>query len=632
MCGIAGFVSTRESAESRAEAVRRMCTAMIHRGPDDEGHATIHEATLGMRRLAIFDPAHGHQPMQTADGRYTLVFNGAIYNHRELRAELEQAGHAFKTHCDTEVLLLAYAHWQEQCLPRLRGMFAFAIWDDRERRLVLARDPFGIKPLYYARLASGGLLFGSELNALLASDRLPREIDPVSAGEYLAWFSVPAPRTIYRGIFNLPPGQSLKFDQGGRLGTQPWWRFPAAHASGHTARSYPEFVAGLRVQLEDSLRAHRLADVPVGAFLSGGMDSSAVAGLMVRSGMNRLKTFSIVFKEREFSEQSAARHTAGVFGTEHHEELITGTRLAADLPKILSSYDQPTGDGINTYYASQTARQGGVTVALSGLGGDELFGGYPSFTDLPRLKRWLPLWRTLPEAARRRLISFLNAQPSVRARKLADFLAYARDLHELAALRRRVMPESGRLNLLSPEARLLALRLGPAHPMLEDIAFELTGADDFQIISAWELRTYMADVLLRDSDVFSMTHSLELRVPLVDRVLFEWLWAQPSKFKFAADQSKRALADAAGDAIPDAVRRRRKQGFTLPFSPWMRGPLRPFLDDTFSSAALAACPWVEPKNVRLLWQNFLQDGEPRAWSRLWSLAVLIDFARRRARA
>ncbi|MBP6508135.1 MAG: asparagine synthase (glutamine-hydrolyzing) [Opitutaceae bacterium] len=631
MCGIAGFINTRESADNRHAVVARMCAAMLHRGPDDAGIESKNEATLGMRRLAIFDPANGHQPMVSQDGRYTLVFNGAIYNFRELRTELEALGHRFRTQCDTEVLLAAYVAWGEGCLARLRGMFAFTVWDDREHLLFAAHDALGIKPLYYARLPSGGVLFASEVNALLASGRLTREIDPTSVGEYLAWFSVPAPRTIYRGIANLPPGHSLTLDANGRFRTQAWWHFPAPTQPAPTCASYQDFVQGLRHQLEDSIKAHRVADVPVGAFLSGGLDSNAVVGLMARTSPSKLKTFSLIFGEAGYSEQSSARLAAETYGTEHHEELITGARVADDLPRILGSFDQPTGDGINTYYASQTARRGGVTVALSGLGGDELFGGYPSFRDMPRLHRWLPLWRQLPGRIRSMILARLNARPDVRSRKLADFLTHARDLHELASLRRRVLPENARLALLAPEARHLAQRLGPNHPMLEDFAFELSGADPFQIISAWELRTYMADVLLRDSDVFSMAHSLELRVPFVDRPLLEWLWPQPTRFKFDPRHVKRALADAVADIVPAAIRQRRKQGFTLPFPLWMRDELRPFLDETFSPASLAACPWLESGEVLRTWDQFKLHGETRAWSRVWSLAVLINFANRRAR-
>lgn len=633
MCGIAGFFSSKLAPVEREAAVGRMIRRQAHRGPDDSGIFSDGDATLGMCRLAIIDPANGHQPMTSPDGRFAVVFNGAIYNYRELQAELAAAGAwNFRTNCDTEVLLAAFAHWGAASLARFRGMFAFAVWDAREKTLFAARDPLGIKPLYYARLPGTGVVFASELNALLASGPVSREIDPASAGEYLAWFSVPAPRTIYRGIANLPPGHSLSIDAQGRVRVQSWWQMPAPDQPARRATNYQDFVHGLRHQLEDTIRAHRVADVPVGAFLSGGMDSTAVVGLMARASGQRLKTFSLIFDETEFSEQAAARLAAQNFGTDHHEEVLTGARVASDLPRLLDSFDQPTGDGINTYYVSQAAHRGGVKVALSGLGGDELFGGYPSFRDLPRLSRLLPFWRRVPGRVRTQVVETLRDRPSVRARKLADFLAHARDLHELASLQRRVLPEAVRLSLLAPEARREAWRLGPNHPMLEDFAFELIGADAFQVISAWELRTYMTDVLLRDSDVFSMAHSLELRVPFVDRQLLEWLWPQPAWFKYDARVAKRALADATADLVPAAIRSRRKQGFTLPFARWMLAELRPFLDHTFSPASLAACPWLEPNAVARLWQDYTTGRDRRAWSRVWTLAVLIAFANRRPSA
>jgi asparagine synthase (glutamine-hydrolysing) len=628
MCGIAGIFSSKLGPEERSNLVARMVRRQAHRGPDDQGFHSDGDLTLGMCRLAIFDPANGHQPMNTPDARFTIVFNGAIYNHRELRAGLEAEGVVFRTHCDTEVLLAAYARHGADCLPRLRGMFAFAVWDARERSLFAARDPLGIKPLYYARLPDQGLAFASELNALHAVGLVPREIDPAAVGEYLAWFSVPAPRTIYRGLANLPPGHCLTLDARG-LHTRAWWRLPDPVQPGRVAANYQDFVHGLRHRLEDSIRAHRVADVPVGAFLSGGMDSTAVVGLMARLGGPRLKTFSLVFGESGYSEQASARLAARTFGTEHYEDLLTGARVAADLPRLLAAVDQPTGDGVNTYYASRLARAGGVTVALSGLGGDELFGGYPSFDRLPRLQRWLPWWQRLHGGVRGRALDFLRSRPGTRPRKLADFLAHARDLHELASLQRRVLPEVQRLALLSPEARRLAVRLGPNHPLLEDYAFELIGADPFQIISAWELRTYMTDTLLRDSDVFSMAHSLELRVPFVDRVLLEWLWPQPAWFKHDPRMPKRALADATADLVPAAIRHRPKQGFALPFAQWMRAELRPFLDETFSAASLAACPWLDAAEVARLWQNFTTRHDPRAWSRVWTVAMLVAFANRR---
>jgi asparagine synthase (glutamine-hydrolysing) len=629
MCGIAGIYSAKLTQADREAAVGRMVLRQARRGPDDRGFHSDGELTLGMCRLAIFDPANGHQPMTTPDGRFTLVFNGAIYNHRALRTQLEAGGWTFRTNCDTEVLLAAYATHGAACLPHLRGMFAFVVWDARERTLFAARDPLGIKPLYYARLPGAGLVFASELNALLASGRVSREIDPASAGEYLAWFGVPAPRTIYQGIANLPAGHCFSLDARGTLSTRAWWHLPAPVQPDRAAGNYQDFIHGLRHQLEDSIRAHRVADVPVGAFLSGGMDSTAVVGLMAQMGGPKLKTFSLVFGEAGYSEQAAARLAAQTFGTEHTEDLLTGARVAADLPRILASFDQPTGDGINTYYASRLAKARGVTVALSGLGGDELFGGYPSFRDLPRLNRLLPWWRRLPGGLRRSVIARLQAATNTRARKLADFLAHARDLHELASLQRRVLPEVQRLSLLAPDARRQAERLGPNHPMLDDYAFELSGADPFQIISGWELRTYMADTLLRDSDVFSMAHSLELRVPFVDRVLLEWLWPQPAWFKYDPSRLKRALADATADLGPAAVRNRPKQGFALPFARWMLAELRPFLEETFSPSSLAACPWLDAGEVTHLWQNYATQNDPRAWSRVWTVAMLVAFSNRK---
>jgi asparagine synthase (glutamine-hydrolysing) len=612
--------------EPREAAVRRMVARQRHRGPDDEGMISAGAATLGMCRLAIFDPAHGHQPMQTANGRFHLVFNGAIYNYRELRSELAALGASFRTECDTEVLLAAYAQWGDECVHRLRGMFAFAVWDSREQRLFAARDPLGIKPLYYARLPDDTFVFASELNALFAAQLLPREIDPVAVGDYLAWFAVPAPRTIYRWVANLPPGHGVTVDAHGVGSSSAWWRMPESHPRPAQIR-YEDFIAELREKLRDTIRAHRLADVPVGAFLSGGLDSTAVVALMSQTGASRLKTFSLIFNEAEFSEQDSARLAAKAIGTEHFEEVLTGERIAADLPHILGLLDQPTGDGINTYYVSRAAQAGGVKVALSGLGGDELFGGYPSFLDMPRFAAWIPAWRQLPGVVRQRIIALLKRR-GTRARKLADFLESARDLHELCSLRRRVLSESARLELLAPEARRLAIRQGSNHPMLDDFVFDLLGADPIQIVSAWEMRTYMSDVLLRDSDVFSMANSLELRVPFVDRVFVEWWWNQPREFRFNAKRPKAALADAVADCVPSEIRARQKRGFALPYPIWMRSTLRPFLSDMFSPDALSHCPWLDQEATRREWLTFDNSSDDSNWGRVWTLAILIAFANR----
>jgi len=603
-----------------------MCEAMRHRGPDDAGCETCGDATLGMRRLAIFDPANGHQPMRTADGRFTLVFNGAIYNFAALRTELSGLGHSFRTACDTEVLLAAYAQWGARCLARLRGMFAFAVWDATERSLFLARDAFGIKPLLY-RQDGARLLFASEINALRASGYAAAEIDPFAVSDYLAWLAVPAPRTIYRGIFSLRPGECATF-RSGRLEISSAWEFSHIPPQAQVCATRDEFVRELRGRLEDTIRAHSLADVPVGAFLSGGLDSAVVAGLMTRVSGSRLKTFSIGFDERGFSEAAEAEATARHIGSIHRTRILTGTEVAGDIETLIGSMDQPTGDGINTYYASQAARAGGVTVALSGLGGDELFGGYPSFNTMPRLGRWLPRWRRLPPGLRAMIIRRLR-RGETRQRKLADFLEHARSLHELGALQRSVFSSAGRRTLLHPDTRAAAGSRSPFHPELPILSADLPQADDFATMSAWELRTYMTDVLLRDSDVMSMRHSLELRVPFIDRPFIEWLWCQPTALKTDGHQPKAMLAAAAADVLPPAMASRKKRGFSLPFPIWMRGELRPFLDATFSPESVSRSGLFDAAAAGERWRGFLRNDDSREWSRVWSLAILVAFANRR---
>ena len=625
MCGIAGVIDPSSSTELRQAAVTRMCGAMFHRGPDDMGIEASGPATLGMRRLAIFDPANGHQPWLTPDGRFTLIFNGAIYNFQELKAELG-SDWQFRTHCDTEVLLAAFVRWGERCLERLRGMFAFAVWDAAEQSLFMARDPFGIKPLYYQHYGKR-LAFASELNALQAAGPSGFDIDPASVAAYLGWFSVPSPRTIYRQAQTLHPGECATFREG-QLALRRAWSFSSIPREIPVCGSKAEFTAELRSRLESSIRAHVVADVPVGAFLSGGLDSAVVAGLMTRVTGSKLRTFSIGFNETAYSEAALAAESARHFGADHHSIVLTGATVAAQVETFLGALDQPTGDGLNTYYVSEAARAGGVTVALSGLGGDELFGGYPSFRDVPRLAHWLTWWRLVPRPVRQALIKKLRGGDT-RRRKLADFLYYAHDVGELAAMQRRVFSEPRRRALLGSGVKDVLAGLNPYHPECEALNADLAGASGAEIASAWELRTYMADLLLRDSDVMSMRHSLELRVPFVDRPLIEWLWRQKPAYRFTPERPKGALFDAVSDLLPPGLMERKKQGFSLPMALWMRQELRPFLEHTFSDSSLAKTNLLERGPVQASWHTFLESSDTRHWSRVWSLAVLIAFVNRR---
>jgi asparagine synthase (glutamine-hydrolysing) len=624
MCGIAGYISKIQPTDVRVEAVARMNARMVHRGPDDAGIESNDLATLGMRRLSIFDPANGHQPMRTPDGRWHIVFNGAIYNFRILKDELASS-HDFKTECDTEVLLAAVARWGQDALPRLRGMFAFAAWDSQERTLLLARDTFGIKPLYFHTAANGDLLFASELNALLASGPVPAVIDPQGVSDYLAWLSVPAPRTIYRNILSLRGGECAVWHDG-QLSFSRYDGPRQLRTSGvdsTPSRTRGEYISGLRCHLEDTVRAHAVADVPVGAFLSGGLDSTVLAALMAHTGGSRLKTFSIGFDDAGYSEAEAAADNARYIGTDHHASVLTGERVAGDIGTLLASLDQPTGDGLNTYYASLAARAGGVTVAVSGLGSDELLGGYPSFNHVPRISRWLGVWNVIPGSLRNALLDRM-AKGDTRARKLADSLRHGGTPAALALLQRRVLAESTRRSLLSPE-------LAPgymAHPAEKSLAEELRDADLFSVTSFAELGGYMTDVLLRDSDVMSMAHSLELRVPFADRPFAKWVLNQPSRFKYSPTQPKSALAEAVGDLIPPGLLHRRKRGFILPYAVWIRGPLKPFLEETFSSASVSRSGLFDAAAVQSQWRRYLTGNDSIEWSRVWSLAILVAFINR----
>ncbi len=629
MCGIAGLIDASASAAELTPPLQRMLDAMVHRGPDDEGVSIRDGAAIGMRRLAIFDPANGRQPMVSADGRHHLVFNGAIYNHRELRAELEAAGQGFATHCDTEVLLVAWRQWGEKSLARLRGMFAFAVWDTAERSLFLARDPLGIKPLYYSE-QGGRLLFASELNAMLASGCLDDAVDPEAVDAFLARLGIPAPLTFYRAARSLQPGEWARWREG-KLVRQIYWRFPQrSDAEPGREMSDTEFAQALRLQLEDTVRAHSLADVKVGAFLSGGIDSAVITGLMAQATGERLSTFSIGFPETRYSESNQAAATARHFGTDHHDIQVTGGDAAAKLPDFLAALDQPTGDGFNTFIVSCAAREGGITAALSGLGGDELFGGYESFREVPRLARGLGAWRSIAPAAVRAGAGRLLTTRGTAVAKLGGMLEHARDIHDVADLRREVFTHEARRALLPGLATQGETFRHPANAFLRE---SLAGAEPLAIVSAWELRGYMNDVLLRDSDVFSMRASLELRVPFVDRPLLEWLWRQPAARAIDATGGKALLRAATQDLLPPTLLQpRRKQGFVLPFPEWMRGPLRPFIEDTLATGSTRASGLLDPAEVERRWHAFRDGGDNKQWSRVWSLVVLTTLLQRRPRS
>ena len=526
--------------------------------------------------------------MSTPDGRFTLSFNGEIYNFRELRAGLAARGVAFRTQTDTEVLLRLYEREGAVCLDRLRGMFAFAVWDQREGTCLLARDPLGIKPLYYCE-RPGELTFASEVRALLASGRVGKELDVQGVFGYLQTGTVPEPRTLLRGVRMLPAGSWLLWRDGQSTG-QTYWRvrFPADAAAGADA------AGRVRAALLDSVRAHFVSDVPVGVFLSGGIDSTALVALSRAVGQQDLRTFSIGFHDPALDESDAARRTAAHFHTCHTEWRLAaaeGKRLFHD---YLARLDQPTIDGFNTFTVAKLAREQGMKVVLSGVGGDELFGGYATFRQVPRLARWGRRLEAVPPA-RALLAGVLRRSGRAPLRRLGEFLTQPATV--LAAYRtyRGIFPAS--------EARALTLQLaGVAPENAEPPPVDLEQPTPKDAVSAMALQLYMRNQLLRDSDVMSMAWGLELRVPLVDRTLFESVAAVPASLRLRA--GKRMLVEAVPE-VPEWVWRRPKRAFLFPMQQWIADDWR----EVFAGVVAR------------------HGGRAPTWYQQWALFVL-DFWRR----
>ena len=619
MCGIAGIVSFAISP--RQEVLEAMTQALSHRGPDDAGHWVEGPVGLGHRRLSIIDlSSAGHQPMLSADKRYVLTFNGEIYNYREIRAEL--SGYPFTSQTDSEVLLAAYQQWGASCLERINGMFAFAIWDRGARELIIARDRLGIKPLYYTHYDSG-LLFSSEIRSLLASGLVEGRLDSESLVDYLRYQTVQTPRTILQKVSMLPPGHFLKVTENDTSLHAYWSPLPE---NGHTGQHDREEWLGLVEQkLRQAVERRLVADVPFGAFLSGGIDSSAIVALMSEVSAHPVSTFSVTFAEEEFSEARYARMVSKKFGTQHHEIQLSPDDFLEALPDALAAMDHPSGDGPNTYVVSRATKRAGITMALSGLGGDELFAGYPVFRQSMQLQR-MQMLNKLPRALRRLSGQTLaTLRPSVAMKKVAGVLAQERiDPINAYPLVRQVL-------LDQQLARLLPTTQLPANSSMEylrGIRRKWPLFDQSPLlsqVSIAEIGTYMQNVLLRDTDQMSMAHALEVRVPFLDHELVELALRIPDTIKYP-HTPKQLLVEALGDRLPPEIVHRPKMGFTLPYAEWMTGPLRTFCSDRLEQ--LAASPRFDAPSVRALWQDFMAGKPTVSWSRIWALVVLSDWMKR----
>jgi len=628
MCGIVGIVA--RDTEIPPGILEEATQLLAHRGPDDSGTLLLKQSpfqiALGHRRLSILDLSPlGHQPMEDPVTGNWIVYNGEIYNFRELRRELEQEGVEFKSHCDTEVILAAYREWGEASLTRLNGMFAFALWDAPKKQLLLARDPMGIKPLYYCQ-SGQTFIFASEIRALLRAGLAPRKADPTAVLSYLAFGSVYEPWTMVDGVRAVPPGHVLLLENGS-LRSREYWNLlqtSSQSVSEKVSRNGKNATDELPAVLRDAVLSHLVSDVPVGVFLSGGIDSSALVALLSQNGV-RANTFSLVFEEAEFDEGQYSREVARRFGTEHHEIPVSQQETLGVLPEALTAMDQPTIDGINTYLVSAKTRAAGMKVALTGLGADEMFAGYSNFRRVPKMENFVRRFGRLPSFARRPVAASaaIFAGKSDRNRKFADMTAEQDSIiHPYFLARRLFGQEECEMLFAAPGFEASEQSLDG---MLRKSVAEARSLDSVNRVSYLESIFYMRNTLLRDSDFMSMAHGLELRVPFLDRTLVETCFHIPGPRKLEGNSPKSLLLASLDVELPQEIVNRPKRGFTLPFERWLRGEMRPVVED-----ALINSNWdqtfLSADAVREVWVRFLAGRT--SWSRPWSLFVLQRWCER----
>jgi asparagine synthase (glutamine-hydrolysing) len=603
-----------------------MVTVQRHRGPDDAGIETLStgfpgvQLCLGHSRLAILDLSRaGHQPMHDPGPDRWVVYNGEIYNHLELRKEL---GGDYRSTSDTETLLAAYRRWGRSGIERLRGMFAFALWDPSERELFLCRDRLGVKPLYYAQIGSR-FLFASELRALLETGLVPRKLHREGLDGYLAYGTIPEPGTIVRDVRLLPAGHWMRVSpRDGIREIRRYWSAPFADASPGSRgmrRPVRDLATDFRSIFDEAVECRLLSDVPLGVFLSGGIDSSAIVAALAQKDHPDVRTLTLHFTEEGYGEGPFAEQLAARYQTRHVTQPVTPDHLLARFDDALQAGDQPSIDGINTYTVCQLAKQSGLTVALCGHGGDELFGGYDNFRLIPKVLGFGAVPRPLRHLMGRAIRSL--APMRVSTQKAACLLMSRVSMYETYSLARAVFWDDLRVELLdrpadiSPAADFIASAVPPD---------ELAG-DPLNQVSQLELSFYLRNSLLRDTDVCSMAHGLEVRLPLLDHRLIEFVAPLAGRLKMSRSVPKRMLVEGMGDALPPEVVRRRKQGFVIPYEVWMRGALRPRLDRVFGNPDLASSIGLRPDRVRSIWSKFLQGSRRINMQHPFALYVLLNW-------
>lgn len=616
MCGICGFVTLHPRPTPDESLLRHMCGTLIHRGPDDEGIYIDAHAALGVRRLSIIDLVTGHQPIGNEDASVWVALNGEIYNYQEVRRTLEQQGHVFQTRTDTEVIVHAYEEYGDQCVTHFNGMFAFALWDKPKRRLLLARDHLGIKPLYY--WANGEhIVFGSELKALLAHPDLPTDIHPLALEQFLVLEYIPTPHSIFQAVQKLPPGHVLIFEQG-KVALRRYWNIPTLDI----AADEQACIEQVRTLIEDAIRMQLVGDVPVGALLSGGIDSSTVVACMSRQAAAPISTFSIGFDDRSYNELPYARQVAAHFGCNHHEEVLQPD-ISVLAERLVPQFDEPFGDFsiFPTYLVSQLAGRH-VKVVLSGDGGDEVFGGYDTYV----AQRMDSLYGRLPAIVRSRILPQFMDRVAPRPQKkgivnkvkrfveggaLPDAYQHTRWMmfmseEQRAELYRTSMPANG--------------HAANATGFLLDHFHDAAQRDSLAQQQYVDLKTYLVDDILVKVDRMSMAASLEARVPLLDYRLVEFALNLPAAMKINGGQTKRVLRSAMREHLPQAVITRPKEGFSIPIRHWLRHEVKPMMTDLLAPTLVNRRGYFDATTVSH-WINEHLAARADHSHRLWGLIV-----------
>lgn len=598
MCGINGLYS--KSNINLNDVIRKMNYGLQHRGPDDEGIYADERVALGHKRLSIIDlSSSGKQPMINTTDEFIITYNGELYNYLELKKELFE--YPFKTHTDTEVVLAAYIKWGKACLEKFNGMFAFAIWDKINQKLFIARDRLGIKPLYYHH-SDDVFLFSSEIRPILKSGLVSKTLNRSGLSTYLNYQTIYGPQTILNEIKYLESGHYLEFANNS-ISVQKYWS-PIRNIS--SPKNYTEAKNDTYKLLFSAVQKRLVSDVPFGAFLSGGIDSSVIVALMNQIIPGKINTFSITFAEQEFSEALYSNLIAKKYNTHHHEINLSPDDFLNLVPDALNSMDHPSGDGLNTYVISKAVKEKGITVALSGLGGDELFAGYNIFNRMQHIKNNNWLWST-PLLMRKFIGTILKkVKPGVSTNKLYDLLLTDGSFAEAYWEMRKLFP-----NML---LKNLGVNLSNNNKIELDTNFPILGKT-----SVSELSTYMQHVLLRDADQMGMAHALEIRVPFLDHQLVEYVVNLPDQFK-QSTTPKKLLTDALGDLIPPEIIHRPKMGFVLPWEHWMKNELYDLCNKSINSFSNRGL--VNKESLLRLWSAFNAGSKHTNWTRLWIFVVL----------